>query len=52
MNKKEIGKSLDRIYGWLIEVEREDTVENPFLVTALGFAMAEVKELIKSVEAE
>ncbi len=49
-NVAKIVKSLTRIYEWLIDIKREDTVENPCFVTALGAVMAEIKALIDNLK--
>jgi len=45
MNKKEALKSIDRIHGWIQEISKENLVENPFLISAVGFALAEIDTL-------
>ncbi len=38
-------KSIKRIRGWIEEIDKESMSENPFLLSAVGFALAEIDAL-------
>ena len=45
-------KSIKRIRGWIEEIDKESMSENPFLLSAVGFALAEIDALEAMIRTE